>query len=264
MIVNFVKMHGLGNDFVVIELITQRTHLNKEHLIKIANRKFGIGCDQVILLTPPQRPDADFYYKIYNPDGSEAEQCVNGLRCAAKLFVDLGLTNKTELVAECLAGVAQVKVNADLITATWHRDFPAVISKPINFPNLPAQIHTLSIGNPHGVLVVDKLDNHLIKVLGSKLSRDPMFQHGANIGFMQVVDRDTIQLRVFERGAGLTLACGSGACAAVLAGQHLNLLNSQVTVIFKYGKLTVNFNQEQQVLSMSGPATSVYIGRFKI
>lgn len=264
MIVNFVKMHALGNDFVVIELITQQARLNKEHLIKIANRKFGIGCDQIILLLPPKRADTDFYYKIYNPDGSEAEQCVNGLRCAAKLFVDLGLTNKTDLIAECLAGIVQISVGTDAVTTTWHRDFPAVQSKPLNFPNLPAQIHTLSIGNPHGVLVVDKLDNHIIKVFGNKLSRDPMFPHGANIGFMQIVDRNTIQLRVFERGAGLTLACGSGACAAVLVGTQLNLLNSQVTVMFKHGKLSVNINQNQQTLSMTGPAVSVFIGRFKI
>ena len=264
MIVNFAKMHGLGNDFVVIDTITQGVKLNKGQLAKIADRKLGVGCDQVILLTPPNRPDADFYYKIYNADGAEAEQCVNGLRCAARYFTEIGLTNKHNLIADCLAGRVQLAVQNNQVTATWTSTFPEITTHKINYANLPEKIHAVSVGNPHAVLVMDNIDNHLVKVCGRKLSCDHIFPNEANIGFMQILERNKIKLRVFERGSGLTLACGSGAIAAVLVGNFLNLLDNKVTVAFKHGQLTVELDSANNTITMLGPASSVYIGRFKV
>jgi len=263
MIVNFAKMHGLGNDFVVIDLITQGPRLKKNHLAKIADRKLGIGCDQVILVTPPSRSEADFRYKIYNSDGKEAEQCVNGLRCAAKFFSNMGLTNKTDLVGDCVGGSAQIKLHENnLVSTTFTESFSEVVTKDIDYPDLPKQIHTVSVGNPHAVLVVDKIDNHKVKTFGRKLSRDKMFPNGANIGFMEIKDRNKIKLRVYERGSGLTLACGSGACAAAIVGNELGLLDNEIAVHFRLGELRINVKEKQ--LTLTGPTSNIYIGRFKL
>lgn len=263
MIVNFSKMHGLGNDFVVIDTITQGPRFNKNHFARIADRRLGIGCDQIILVAPPTKADTDFFYKIYNADGKEAEQCVNGLRCAAKFFVDMGLTDKTELLAQCAGGISQVTVSDTQVTARL-QTYGQIETKALNIPGLPAEIHTISLGNPHGVIVVDEIDIHAIKINGRKLSKASIFPNGANIGFMQVIDKNTIKLRVFERGSGLTSACGSGACAAAIVGQHMGLLDKDVTVKFKYGDLNITLDPEHQALIMTGPAVTVYIGRFRI
>lgn len=263
MIVNFTKMHGLGNDFVVIDLITQGARFQKSHITRIADRKFGVGCDQVILITPPTSPNVDFFYKIFNADGQEVEQCGNGVRCAAKFFLDSGLTNKSEFVADCLGGTAAVKiVGEQQVSVEWAKNNSAVVTKEINISQLPQQIHTVSLGNPHGVCVVEDLTSTPINEWGHELSHNPMFPDGANIGFMQIIDRNRIKLRVFERGVGATYACGSGACAAVLVGRELNLLDNNVTVMFEYGELIIDCTDQN--LRMTGPANSVYIGRFKI
>lgn len=265
MIVNFTKMHGLGNDFVIIELITQGARLQKSHITQIADRKFGIGCDQVILISPPTEPNVDFFYKIYNADGTEVEQCGNGLRCAAKFFLDSGLTNKSDMLADCAGGLANVSVEADrLVSVEWSKNNTNVTTNQLNIPGYPNEIHLVSLGNPHGVCIVDDLSTTPVAEWGARLTNDPMFPNGANIGFMQIVDRNHIKLRVYERGAGLTHACGSGACAAVLVGNSLNLLDNNVTVHFEYGDLIISSNVQQQTLRMTGPASSIYIGRFKI
>jgi diaminopimelate epimerase len=265
MIVNFSKMHGLGNDFVVIELITQGARLQTAHITKIADRKFGIGCDQVILISPPITPDVDFYYKIFNADGSEVEQCGNGLRCAAKFFKISGLTNKDKVIADCAAGIATVDLDdSQLVTVQWQRNSTAVETQQMHIPDLPNEIHKVSLGNPHGVCIVNDLNATPVADWGAKLTNDPMFPEGANIGFMQIIDRNNIKLRVYERGVGLTHACGSGACAAVIVGNSLNLLDSTVHVQFEYGELVIAYDAQQHSLRMTGPTNIVYIGRFKI
>lgn len=265
MIVNFTKMHGLGNDFVVIDLITQGTRLNKSHIKRIADRKFGIGCDQVILITPPNKPDIDFFYRIYNADGQEVEQCGNGLRCAAKFFIDNSLTNQNLVTAACLGGVTRVQVHDEqqLVTANLGKNYTAVTTHTLNYPTMPTQIHAISTGNPHGVCLVDDIKSILLQEWGQKLTSDPIFPNSANIGFMQIVSKNHAILRVYERGVGPTLACGSAACAATLVGKHLNLLDNRVTVEFAHGSLLIELNADQSV-SMTGPASSIYIGRFRI
>lgn len=265
MIVNFTKMHGLGNDFVVIDLITQGARLNKNHIKRIADRQFGIGCDQVILITPPTRADADFFYRIYNADGAEVEQCGNGARCAAKFFYNSGLTNKNKFAADCLAGSMQLEVDNEqqLVTVDLGNSYSSAITHTLQYPELPQEIHSISVGNPHGVCIVSNIDSIPYTKWGAQLTKDPLFPNEANIGFMQIVSRDEINLRVYERGAGATLACGSGACAAVLVGIHLKLLNNKVKVNFLHGSLTINIQSTGNLL-MSGPATNVYIGRFRI
>lgn len=265
MIVNFTKMHGLGNDFVVIDLITQGARLQKSQIKRIADRKFGIGCDQVILVTPPTRGEADFFYRIFNADGQEVEQCGNGVRCAAKFFIDNGLSNKTQLVADCLGGTMQLQIdNEHQVSVNLGKNYGQVVTKPLNYDNLPNKIHTVSTGNPHGVLLVDSIKPDDVLEWGKKLTNDQIFPEGANIGFMQIIDRNTIKLRVYERGTGPTHACGSAACAALLVGNHLNLLDNKIAVQFEYGELLLEINQHDQSLQMSGPANSVYIGRFRI
>jgi diaminopimelate epimerase len=264
MIVNFTKMHGLGNDFVVIDLITQGARLQKNHIKRIANRKFGVGCDQVILISPPTKEEMDFYYKIYNADGEEVEQCGNGLRCAAKFFCNNGLSNKTQLIASCLGGTSIVNIEDNQqVTVNLGNNYSSVLSEELNYPDLPRQIHTVSTGNPHGVCIVTELNSTPVEQWGQQLTNDPLFPQGANIGFMEIIDRKHIKLRVFERGVGLTLACGSAACAAMLVGKSLNLLDNSVTVSFEHGDLLISVRDDGALL-MSGPANSVYIGRFKV
>lgn len=264
MIVNFTKMHGLGNDFVVIDLITQGARLQKSQIIRIADRKFGIGCDQVILITPPTRAEADFFYRIYNADGQEVEQCGNGVRCAAKFFVDNGLSNKSQLQADCLGGSMSLQIaNNQQISVNLGKNYTDVVKKQLNLELGPKEIYTVSTGNPHGICIVDDLNQYSLQEVGMKLSTDPMFPQGANISFMQIVDKNKVNLRVYERGAGLTLACGSAACAAMLVARSLNLINDQISVAFQHGDLTISFNQDQTI-TMTGPANSVFIGRFRI
>jgi len=265
MIVNFTKMHGLGNDFVIIDLITQGARLQKSHIQHIADRKFGIGCDQVILITPPTRAEADFYYKIYNADGNEVEQCGNGIRCAAKFFKDAGLTNKNVIIADCLGGTATLTVQDNhQVSVDWQNNHSAVVAKELNYPQLPKQIHSLSVGNPHGVCIVDDLKHTPVNEWGQILTKDPMFPNGANISFLQVITKSLIDLRVYERGVGPTLACGSAACAAVIVGNSLKLLDNSVTVRFEVGELLITLNTQTHSINMTGPANSVYIGRFKV
>jgi len=265
MIINFTKMHSLGNDFVVIDLVTQSFRLQKIQLQRIADRKFGVGCDQVILITPPTRGDADFFYRIYNADGQEVEQCGNGARCAAKFFLDNGLSNKSKLIADCLGGSMVLNlINNGLVSVNLGTNYTDVMSHPLHNLELPKEIYSVATGNPHGVCLVDNLDDTQVSSLGKILTKNPIFPHGANISFMRIVNRDHIELRVYERGVGPTLACGSAACAAVLVGRHLNLVDHHVKVSFQYGDLIIAINPNDKTLSMTGSANSVYIGRFRV
>lgn len=265
MIVNFTKMHGLGNDFVVIDLITQGTRLQKSQIARIADRKFGIGCDQVILITPPTRPEADFFYRIFNHDGQEVEQCGNGVRCAAKFFIDNGLSNKSQLIADCLGGSMSLQIcNNQQVAVNLGKNYSEVIRHQLNIETGPKEIYAVNTGNPHGVCLVNNFHQYSIAEMGKRLSNDPLFPNAANISFMQVVARNKVNLRVYERGVGPTLACGSAACATMLVAKSLGLIDNQITVCFERGELIISVNPENQDLTMTGPANSVYIGRFRI
>lgn len=276
MLVHFTKMHGLGNDFVVIDQTSQMVKLHSAHLKRIANRHLGIGCDQIILIDPPIRPEADFYLRLFNADGQEVEQCGNGIRCAARFIFDSGLTNKDALKADCLAGkLTFVQESNGQITVSMGypifepSDIPfaaenTALSYPIQIDNQTHQCHVMSLGNPHATLVVDDISSIKVEKLGKRMSEHAHFPNGANIGFMSIIDRKQIHLRVYERGVGETFACGSGACAAAVAGIRLGLLDSPVKVNFQLGYLTIKWSDKGQPIYMTGPAASVYIGQFRI
>lgn len=258
MIVNFTKMHGLGNDFVIIDLITQSARINNRHIRKIASRRTGIGCDQVILVSPPKRADADFYYQIFNADGSEAEQCGNGVRCAARFMHDNALTNSSVLSADCKGGSSKLEIlETGLISAE-------LMINSLDIQHLPEDIYQLNVGNEHGVLIVEDIAKTPWKKLGAKYSRHKSFKNGANISFMQIDNRNTARLAVYERGVGPSPACGSAACAAVAVGNHLNLLESEATIKFKNGDLLIKVNKQNNIIKMTGPTATVYVGRFKL
>lgn len=274
MIVNFVKMHGLGNDFVVIDLLTQNVRLQTSHLKRIADRHLGIGCDQIILIDPPIRSNADFYYRIFNADGVEVEQCGNGARCAAQFFYSLGFASSPVLHADCLGGPieleikdnGQVTVNMGIPKFKPHHIPMELETEALNYPitleNETHLINAVSIGNPHIVLQVPDIESAPVKKLGALLTKHALFPNGTNVGFMEILDQNTLRLRVYERGVGETLSCGSGACAAAVIGQALNLLDKNVTVIFSTGKLQITWEGRNKPIYMTGPTTQVFTGRF--
>lgn len=269
---HFTKMHGLGNDFVVLDLITQNRAVTPELVKRLADRRFGIGCDQVLLVEPPTRPDVDFRYRIFNADGGEVYQCGNGARCFARFVRDHKLTGKDHLVVETGAGVIELALKKGLVEVDMGvpRLEPAEIpieaqSRQITYTlEIGAQaveLSAVSMGNPHAVIVVDDVDTAPVAELGQALQCDPRFPEQVNVGFMQVVDRRHIRLRVYERGAGETLACGSGACAAVVAGRLRGLLDDSVVAALRGGELHIRWAGVGEPVVMSGPATSVYEGQ---
>ena len=268
----FSKMHGLGNDFVVIDGITQRVELSTEQYRHIADRHFGIGCDQILLIEKPTRNDADFRYRIFNSDGGEVEQCGNGARCFVRYVRDHGLTNKSEIRVETQCGiiVPRVEANGDVtvnmgVPRFEPQEIPFLTDHraPVYLLSLVdkiVEINALSIGNPHAVQVVDDVDSAPVTVDGPQIEHHPSFPKRVNAGFMQVLDRGHIKLRVHERGAGETLACGSGACAAVVAGIQRGLLDASVRVTTHGGDLIIRWPGEGQPVMMTGPAMEVFEG----
>lgn len=265
-------MHGLGNDFVVLDLITQNHTVTPELARRLADRRFGVGCDQVLLVEPPTRPDVDFRYRIFNADGSEVNQCGNGARCFARFVRDHKLTGKEHLLVETGAGVIELALKKGLVEVNMGvpRMEPAEIpfaaqSRQITYTlqidGRTIELSAVSMGNPHAVIVVDDVDNAPVAELGEAFQQDPRFPEQVNVGFMQVVDRRHIRLRVFERGAGETLACGSGACAAVVAGRLRGLLDESVVAALRGGELHIRWAGDGEAVLMSGPATSVYEGQ---
>ncbi|MDH2432765.1 diaminopimelate epimerase [Pokkaliibacter sp. MBI-7] len=276
MLIRFTKMHGLGNDFMVLDLVTQRLSLSTEKVRELADRNFGIGFDQLLVVEPPSNPEMDFRYRIFNADGSEVEQCGNGARCFARFVREKRLTGKREIAVETAKGIIhlfhtddhQVRVNmgapflepadipfvADLRAATYS----------IAAGSSMYDISAVSMGNPHGVLVVDNVDTAPVLTLGPVLERHERFPAKANIGFMQILSRKEVRLRVFERGVGETIACGSGACAAVVAGRLRGLLDEQVSVHLPGGTLTIQWAGEGSPVWMTGPATTVFEGQIHI
>ena len=269
----FTKMHGLGNDFVVINAFSEPLSFTVEQLRFIANRHFGIGCDQILLVEASTLPKVDFRYRIFNADGGEVQQCGNGVRCFARYVRDKGLTKKDKLVVETQAGLIypQLEPNGEV---TVNMGMPR-----FNPPDIPFQadqkaiqyaitvgaetyqIGVVSMGNPHAVLLVESVDTAPVTTLGVQLESHPRFPERTNVGFMQLIDRSKIRLRVFERGVGETLACGTGACAAVVIGMGLGKLNSPVTVNLPGGQLQIEWaGSENAPVFMKGPAVQVFEG----
>ncbi|MBL3598522.1 MAG: diaminopimelate epimerase [gamma proteobacterium endosymbiont of Lamellibrachia anaximandri] len=272
----FTKMHGLGNDFVVIDAISQQLELTQQQLRFIADRRFGIGCDQILLVESPRDAATDFHYRIFNPDGSEVEQCGNGARCFAHFVRDKGLSSKKEIPVGTAAGQillkhlpdGMVQVNMGLPQLTPAKiPFQAERQAATYDLEVGAErltIAAVSMGNPHAVIQVDSVAQAPVQRLGPLIEHHARFPNRVNAGFMEIVNPDHIKLRVFERGTGETLACGTGACAAVVAGRIQGLLNPQVRVGLPGGDLVVEWREESEPVLMSGPAATVFEGRIEL
>ena len=273
--VNFTKMHGLGNDFVVINALEQAVELDPEQITRIAERRLGIGCDQLLVIRPGRREQADFLCSIYNADGSEAEHCGNGLRCVAAFLRDNGLTSKDELVAETGAGLVKLYHEGDLVRVNMGipnfepAHIPLAATEERQFYNLDVdgmniECVALSLGNPHAVLLVKDVDDTPVTGIGPEVQRRALFPKGVNVGFMQILDNSHIRLRVFERGAGETPACGSGACAAVVAGIKVYSLDGNVDVSLPGGSLAVSWAGDREPVWMTGPSATVFEGSINL
>jgi diaminopimelate epimerase len=272
----FTKMHGLGNDFIVIDAISQSVSLTAKQVRLLADRHFGIGCDQLLLVEPATSGEADFRYRIYNADGGEVGQCGNGARCFMRFVNEQGLSDKSELYVETAGGPLRLTREADgqvtvnmgiprLQPGEIPFDAPAYAPLyPLSAAGHELEIAALSMGNPHAVLLVDDIDSAPVAELGPVIESHPRFPERVNAGFMQVVDPQTIHVRVYERGAGETLACGSGACAAVVAGQLWERLDTRVKVFLKGGELMVSWRGKGEPVMMTGPATTVYQGHIEL
>ncbi len=268
----FTKMHGAGNDFVVIDLISQHFDLKAKHVRKLADRRLGIGCDQVLTVEAPRTPDVDFRYRIYNADGEEVEQCGNGARCFARFVRDKRLTRKRIITIETAGGILelrvrnkhQVEVNMGApILEPQRVPHVAPVRAPhyrLNVNDKPLEIGVISMGNPHAVLRVENLNTNTVEKLGPLIAAHPDFPQRCNAGFMQITSDTEIKLRVYERGVGETLACGTGACAAVVYGICRGWLRDTVTVTLPGGKLTVSWAGEGKPVIMTGPAAAVFEG----
>lgn len=276
MLLKFTKMHGLGNDFVILDGISQRVTLTTDQYRRIADRHFGVGCDQVLLIEKATRDDVDFRYRIFNSDGNEVEQCGNGARCFMRFVLDKGLTRKTEIRVQTAGGIIVPRMEADH-SVTVNMGVPRFAPEEIPFDankraltyslsikNRRVEISALSMGNPHAVQVVKDVEKAPVTTQGPLIEKHKRFPHGANVGYMQVVNRSRIKLRVFERGVGETLACGSGACAAVVAGIQRGLLESQAVVETHGGKLNVRWDGEEKPVWMTGGAVTVFEGTIEI
>jgi diaminopimelate epimerase len=274
--VNFTKMHGLGNDFVVIDAIRQDVSLTSIQVRLIADRHFGVGCDQLLLVEKPDRDGADFRYRIFNADGGEVEQCGNGARCFAVFVRDKGLTTSDTITVDTHGGRIILQIEQDG-QVTVDMGTPVFIPEKIPFVAENQQdtyqllvngheyaIGVVSMGNPHAVLLVDDVEAADVDSIGAAIESHERFPRHVNVGFMQVQARDDIHLRVFERGAGETLACGTGACAAVASGIRQGLLDDRVAVHLPGGTLYISWQGIGQPLYMTGPATTVFEGTIKL
>ncbi|MCG8709760.1 diaminopimelate epimerase [Brenneria sp. 4F2] len=268
----FAKMHGLGNDFMVVDAVTQNVYFSPELIRRLSDRHCGVGFDQLLVVEPPYDPELDFHYRIFNADGSEVAQCGNGARCFARFVRLKGLTNKRDIAVSTQTGRMILSVTDDDLVRV-NMGEPNFEPQQIPFRAIKAEKtyimrveeHTVlcgvvSMGNPHCVMQVEDVASANIDVLGPLLENHERFPERANIGFMQVLDRNTVNLRVYERGAGETQACGSGACAAVAIGIQQNLLSSQVKVSLPGGDLAIHWDGPGHPLFMTGPATHVYDG----
>lgn len=272
----FTKMHGLGNDFVVIDAISQPVELSPARVRFLADRHFGVGCDQLLVVEAPTQAGVDFRYRIFNADGGEVEQCGNGARCFVRFVHDKGLTDKRAIRVETKSGIIQPRLEDDgQVTVDmgvpvfeparipFDSDVDAVV-QPLVVGGDTLAVTAVSMGNPHAVQVVADVDQAPVEVQGPVIESHPRFPARVNAGFMQVVDGHTIRLRVYERGAGETLACGTGACAAVVAGVLRGLLESPVRVETRGGALSIAWAGRGEPVLMTGPAVSVFDAQIEI
>jgi diaminopimelate epimerase len=275
--IKFSKMHGLGNDFVVIDGMRQYVDFTPEQIRALGDRHTGIGFDQLLLVEPPEAPGADFRYRIFNADGGEVEQCGNGARCFVRFVHDQKLTDKHAIVVETKRGIIHPRLESDgLVTVDMGepRFTPAEIpfesetdaaEQPLQLPDgTTLTIGAVSMGNPHAVTIVTDVDTAPVAEQGPQLENHVRFPQRVNAGFMQIVDRHNIRLRVYERGAGETLACGTGACAAVVSGIRRGLLDSPVRVQTRGGDLSIAWNGMGQPVIMTGPAVTVFTGEIDV
>ena len=269
-------MHGLGNDFVVFNAIEQNVEPNPDFCQRIADRHFGIGCDQILLVEAPRDPESHFNYRIFNADGSEVEQCGNGARCFARFVREQGLSNENVLNVTTAAGRITLYVEANGLIRV-NMGIPRLLPEQIPFraeqqaPQYQLDVSgervtigAVSMGNPHAVIQVQQVEQAPLTRLGPLIENHPRFPQRVNVGFMQILSRKQIRLRVFERGTGETLACGSGACAAVVSGRIQSLLDADVQVDLPGGKLMIEWQGDNNPVWMHGPATSVYQGNIAL
>ena len=274
--IRFAKMQGQGNDFVVVDAVRQDIRLTGEQVRRIADRHFGVGCDQLLVVERPRTPDTDFRYRIWNADGGEVEQCGNGSRCFAIFVRGEGLTTKREIAVETKSGVIRPKiedsgqVTVDMGVPRFDpRDVPFVAAQApaltyeIRVAGLPVQVSVLSMGNPHAVQLVEDVERAPVTTQGPLIERHPAFPQRVNAGYLQPLTRSHVKLRVWERGAGETLACGTGACAAVVTGIRLGLLDRDVRVTTRGGDLRICWNGDGSPVMMTGDAVRVFDGEIE-
>lgn len=276
MLVKFTKMHGTGNDFVMLDGVHQNIELSPEQLRLLADRHFGVGCDQILLVEKAGNKEADFRYRIFNADGGEVGQCGNGARCFLRFVHEQKLTSKREIVVETRSGLISPRLEQDgQVTVNMGAPVfePARIpfdggsgaaSEPLEVAGRMLEISALSMGNPHAVQLVGDIESAPVQEIGPLVEHHPRFPQRVNAGFMQVMDRNNVRLRVYERGAGETLSCGTGACAAVVAGIRRGLLDSPVHVATRGGVLTIAWGGGAAPVLMTGPAITVFTGEINL
>ncbi|HSS28343.1 MAG TPA: diaminopimelate epimerase [Usitatibacter sp.] len=274
--IRFAKMQGQGNDFVVIDGVSQQVALSPERIRALADRHFGVGFDQLLVVEKPASTDNDFRYRIWNGDGGEVEQCGNGARCFARFVLDQGLTDKREIRVETAGGVIRPRIEASgQVTVDmgeprfrpedvpFAADAPA-LTYPLSVAGRVVEVSVLSMGNPHAVQLVEDVERAPVTTEGPLIEHHPAFPKRVNAGYMQPLTRSHVKLRVWERGAGETLACGTGACAAVVAGIRRGLLDPEVRVTTRGGDLVVRWNGGQGAVMMTGDAVRVFEGELEI
>ena len=276
MLLKFTKMQGAGNDFVMIDGFSSPISLTSAQIKKIANRHFGVGCDQLLMVEKTNLPNVDFKYRIFNADGNEVEQCGNGARCFVRFVLTKGLTQKREINVETASGLITLTLRDDKQVTV---NMGAPIFEPAKIPFIAEKqqqlyvvplhrqavsICAVSMGNPHAVTIVDNVETANVAELGSQIEAHASFPQRVNAGFMQILNPNEIKLRVYERGAGETLACGTGACAAAVSGIQLGLLTSPVTVHARGGDLQISWAGEGQAVMMTGAAEIVFEGSINI
>ena len=271
----FTKMHGLGNDFVLIDCVNQSVNLSPEKLRNLANRRLGIGCDQILLIEKTES-DADFRYRIFNSDGGEVEQCGNGARCLVSYVYNKGMTQKKEISVETLGGIIfpKLEINGEVTVNMGApkfepKEIPFIADKRmltylLEVNEKQIEFSILSMGNPHAIQIVEDINQSTVLAEGSLIESHSRFPKHVNAGYMQIVNREHINLRVYERGAGETLSCGTGACAAVVAGITRGLLDSRVTVSTAGGNLSICWEGDNNPVWMTGPAISVFDGEIEL
>ena len=275
MLYQFTKMQGTGNDFVIFNTFSHPLSLSCEQIKHIADRRLGIGCDQVLLLGPPKNNETDVYYRIFNSDGTEVTQCGNGARCIGIYLNNKGLVKKNSIIAETKSSQLILKINNNSVTVNMGipefepADIPLNISGRLenySFSLGDEEIifGAVSIGNPHAVIIVDDVESASVESIGAAIQKYGVFPKGVNVGFVQILDRKTIKLRVYERGAGETLACGSGACAAAVISCQQGYLGDVVEVKLRGGCLKIHWAGEGEPVYMNGSVSTVYEGEIEL